>query len=115
MKTNRSLAEALSTAKQLRRKSVGTPTEVASNRARVETSQELPTKLPEPSAHPKSASAWVRHTVGLRAETSLKLRDAADIQKRKARHGRLQTDEPANEQEIADLGVRLALNHLRLS
>ncbi|TWU21362.1 hypothetical protein Pla144_45820 [Bythopirellula polymerisocia] len=55
---------------------------------------------------------WVRHTVGLRDTTSLNLRDAADGQKRKERRGQLELGEPANEQEIADLGINLALKQL---
>lgn len=57
---------------------------------------------------------WVRHTIGLRDTTSLDLRDAADVQKRKERRGQLKPGDPANEQEIADLGIRLALEHLGL-
>lgn len=55
---------------------------------------------------------WVRHTIGLRDATSLSLRDAADGQKRKERHGQLRMGEPTNEQEIADLGISLALKEL---
>lgn len=55
---------------------------------------------------------WVRHTIGLRDTTSLSLRDAADGQKRKERYGELGIGEPANEQEIADLGITLALQQL---
>ncbi len=61
---------------------------------------------------PMAKPIWVRHTIGLRDTTSLSLRDAADGQKRKERHGQLRVEEPANEQEIADLGISLALKQL---
>lgn len=56
--------------------------------------------------------AWIRHTIGLKELTSLRLKDAAEAQKKKARYGRLQPEEPSNEQEIADLGIQLALRQL---
>ncbi|MEQ8212230.1 MAG: hypothetical protein RH917_20690 [Lacipirellulaceae bacterium] len=57
-------------------------------------------------------SRWVRHTVGLTHRTKLRLQDAVDGQKRKARYGELSEEEPRNEQEIVELGVRLALAEL---
>ncbi|MDC0936276.1 hypothetical protein OAS39_08300 [Pirellulales bacterium] len=58
------------------------------------------------------APQWVRHTVGLRPLTTLDLRDAADAQKQKKRRGLLQPGEPANEQEIADMGINWALEQI---
>ena len=60
----------------------------------------------------KKRTIWVRHTIGLRDSTSLALRDAAEAQKKKERHGLLPEDAPRNEQEIADLGIQLALAQL---
>ena len=57
-------------------------------------------------------SLWVRHTLGLRPGTSMNLRDATDVQKKKKRRGLLIPGEPATEQEIADLGINWALQHI---
>lgn len=122
MKPKRSMDEAITAAKKLRQELAGAPaaSEPAPDEARLRVIEpgSQPTTTPrEAPAPPEPAPAagrpaWVRHTVGLRSVTSLKLRDAAEAQKRKARYGTLGPDEPANEQEIADLGVTLALKHL---
>lgn len=57
-------------------------------------------------------SNWVRHTTGLRHRTKLRLQDAVDGQKKKARYGQLQGEEPRNEQEIVERGVNLVLIEL---
>ena len=57
-------------------------------------------------------SLWVRHTLGLRPGTSMNLRDATDVQKKKKRRGLLIPGEPATEQEIADLGINWVLQHI---
>lgn len=57
-------------------------------------------------------SKWVRHTVGLKHRTKLRLQDAVDGQKKKARYGELSDEEPSNEQEIVERGVNLALAEL---
>lgn len=57
-------------------------------------------------------SNWVRHTTGLRHRTRLRLQDAVDGQKRKARYGQLRNNEPRNEQEIVERGINLVLLEL---
>jgi len=133
MKQKRSINEALSNAKKMRQAlaetAQATPqTEtrlkvVEQPQAGVDKQEEKPTANAEatgeidatsPSAPPKfqQRETWVRHTVGLRDSTRLKLRDAADAQKKKDRYGTLLSGEPRNEQEIADLGILLALQQL---
>lgn len=70
------------------------------------------TPAPSTSLAPAPPSVWVRHTLGLRPQTSVELRDATDTQKQKKRRGLLKPGEPANEQEIAELGINLALRQL---
>ncbi len=131
MKQKRSINEALDAAKALRkqvssgdtapettseahlkvvgadREKMESPAEVAQSTPQSSSTEEY---QPQPATSPKPV--WVRHTIGLRDATSLKLRDAADGQKRKERYGQLAHGEPANEQEIADLGIQLALKQL---
>ena len=133
MKQKRSIDEALTAAKQLRKKmSPAQATSQAESNSHLKvvetasnTIEEMPNiewpQGPSPASkvNPQTDALatnlkpiWVRHTIGLRDTTSLSLRDAADGQKRKERHGQLQLGEPANEQEIADLGITLALRQL---
>lgn len=117
--------EALSAAKELRKNLSTEPNPPETPQAEAHLTvlskpdaqeKEAETQKPPPSQQtaPVGRPTWVRHTVGLRSETSLKLRDAAEAQKRKVRYGTLGADEPANEQEIADLGIALALKQLGL-
>lgn len=136
MKQNRSIDEALHAAKALRKQATPNPPQAesevpseshlkvvdptatsAADQAPSTSNLQTDPQWTQASQHPTTAifnhkPIWVRHTVGLREFTSLNLRDAADDQKRKERRGQLQPGEPANEQEIADLGIRLALEHL---
>ena len=139
MNQKRSMDEALSAAKKMRREIAGTQEGKSSpqeKRLSVVPSSPEPEPTTQTEAAPEGKSTdtpraterpverapviepsiqrpvWVRHTVGLRDATSLRLKDAADSQKRKLRHGTLKPGEPANEQEIADLGVNLALKQL---
>ena len=117
MKQKRSLDEALDAAKALRKQVPPSTSDLESN-----SSSESHLKVVDKSGsqianesdneliNPKPI--WVRHTIGLHDTTSLDLRDAADQQKRKERRGQLRAGEPANEQEIADLGIRLALKQI---
>ena len=134
MKQQRSIDEALVAAKELRKKSysgqptlqseadshlkvvAGSPSAIKGQASTTSSSKE-PSSTEQDHQVPKTTISnpkpiWVRHTIGLRDTTSLSLRDAADGQKRKERHGQLQPGEPANEQEIADLGIALALKQL---
>ena len=123
MKQKRSMDEALDAAKRMRHE-LSTKQEkvpaVDSHLAVVESEEPQGTekhstdkqKTLGPSMERPLKPVWVRHTVGLHDATSLSLRDAAEGQKRKERHGHLGISEPANEQEIADLGIRLALQQL---
>lgn len=133
MKQKRSIDEALTAAKELR-KNLSPPQDspqpdsdshlkfVDSTTAQQEAqSTDAAPQKPSPTikknGQPESQTVypkpiWVRRTIGLRDTTSLSLRDAADGQKRKERHGQLGVGEPANEQEIADLGIELALKQL---
>jgi hypothetical protein len=135
MKQKRSMDDAISAAKRLRQEvftasdSDTLPSDVRLKV--VETGLHAETKAKNPAApvtHIRDESTsvtaqlavpqqlgrsnWVRHTIGLRSTTSLQLRDAAEAQKKKARYGLLRPDEPSNEQEIADLGIRLAIREL---
>ncbi|QEG36065.1 hypothetical protein [Bythopirellula goksoeyrii] len=133
MKQKRSMDEALSAAKELRKNLIAThstqPPYSDSHLKFINSPNSLQNPIAGNSQHEGVASAslsieqstgfvasvkpiWVRHTIGLRDATSISLRDAADGQKRKERHGQLRVGEPANEQEIADLGIRLALRQL---
>ena len=129
MKQKRSLDQALNAAKALRKQvaptasAAETEPESDAHLKVVSTVKEIDPRLPNaerPSrivAEPDSVSInpkpiWVRHTIGLHDTTSLDLRDAADWQKRKERRGQLRPGEPGNEQEIADLGIRLALRQI---
>jgi len=138
MKQKRSMDEALSAAKELRKNLGVKPAKDEtqpdaqlpdSHLKVVESAQVGKATIPTDKALPESAETecdihasaspalntkpiWVRHTIGLRDATSLRLRDAADGQKRKERYGQLSVHEPANEQEIADLGITLALRQL---
>ncbi|QEG36252.1 hypothetical protein [Bythopirellula goksoeyrii] len=133
MKQNRTMDEALTAAKELRKNLVTTSSSpqpesdshlkvIDSKRNseyphREESDPDLETISSAKSEQSTEFVAstkpvWVRHTIGLRDTTSLRLRDAADGQKRKERHGQLGVGEPANEQEIADLGITLALKQL---
>jgi len=131
MKQKRSMDEAISAARELREKLnqpasqpeqeqhlkvVGQSPDIQKNstsqNGNSENAQNLQPEFSSTSVSASSKPVWVRHTIGLRDTTSLNLRDAADGQKRKERHGRLLPGEPANEQEIADLGIRLALKQL---
>ncbi|QEG35831.1 hypothetical protein [Bythopirellula goksoeyrii] len=133
MKQKRSMDEALTAAKELRKNLVATPAapqpeseshlkvvdspKVSQERKPVNTQAEVDASISLNSEQSAGFVAsvkpiWVRHTIGLRDTTSLSLRDAADGQKRKERYGKLGVGEPANEQEIADLGITLALKQL---
>lgn len=129
MKQQRSMDEALLAAKKLRREQENKTQEEKSSDSEahlkvVEGSPPDSSREETPASthsmqhaastptHDHLRPVWVRHTVGLRDTTSLSLRDAADAQKRKLRHRQLGPGEPANEQEIADLGVTLALRQL---
>jgi hypothetical protein len=123
MKQKRSMDEALDAAKRMRHE-LSTKQEkvsvVDSHLAVVESEEPHGTEENSIDKHKTQGHSmerplkpvWVRHTVGLHDTTSLSLRDAAEGQKRKERHGHLGISEPANEQEIADLGIRLALQQL---
>lgn len=136
MKQKRSMDEALNAAKALRKQVTlsqpsSDPEAASETHLKVvestKTAETNPTSS-EPDTQPTAEASqgnkqhnaivshtkplWVRHTIGLRDTTSLDLRDAADVQKRKERRGQLRSGDPANEQEIADLGIRLALEHL---
>lgn len=124
MKQMRSMDEAIHAARQMRSELPKEPSPPERSeelsRLKVAVAPESATGLPEKYREPLpqmrlSRPSWVRHTIGLREATSLKLRDAAESQKRKARYGTLRPDEPANEQEIADLGINLALEKLGLA
>lgn len=134
MKRKRSIDEALSAAKAMRKQVTPTATppesahEIESHLTVVDSSaaqasQTIGSDAPalredvdETDTLPLTPKPiWVRHTIGLHDTTSLDLRDAADQQKRKERRGQLRPGEPANEQEIADLGIRIALKQLGFS
>jgi len=136
MKQKRSMDEALTAAKELRKNMTPQkPQEQPESDSHLKVvdsatagsksqSGGTPTNAVAPEPSQNSADSpliatpkpiWVRHTIGLRDTTSLSLRDAADGQKRKERHGQLGVGEPANEQEIADLGIALALKQLGYS
>lgn len=128
MKQKRSMDEALEAAKKMRRDLTARGDATTESDSHLSVVENEPCNLsrtqengPDVAATPPISAPpspiptrpiWVRHTVGLRDETSLGLRDAADGQKRKQRYGQLQAGEPANEQEIADLGITLALRKL---
>jgi hypothetical protein len=134
MKQKRSMDDAIEAAKRMRQQLVSATVETREppdTRLKVVSSSASEQSLPPPNADSGPASVnggittrttspltisnrptWVRHTIGLRETTSLRLRDAAEAQKRKARYGMLAEDEPSNEQEIADLGIQLALQQL---
>ena len=129
MKQKRSINEALSSAKKMRQAlaeppSVSAPQSEGRLKVVDQSDKKTPRKLVVENGRSVDKSTvaseedfqqrpnWVRHTVGLHDATRLRLRDAADSQKKKDRHGTLRVGEPSNEQEIADLGIRLALEQL---
>ncbi len=72
-------------------------------------------QLTERTNEPSPAPVWVRHTLGLRAETSLALKEAADTQKKRKRRGLLQPGEPATEQEIAEMAISWVLKQIAIN
>jgi len=69
---------------------------------------DLPLLAPDQDQPP----TWVRHTLGLRSESSKALKAAAHRQKDKKIQGTLKPGEPVTEQEIADMAISWVLEQL---